>query len=64
LLNGKAGTLFKTGNHFELAKKIKFFVKRKSLFIKKVKFAKNFLYRFDNKIIKEKYYKILLKHLN
>ena len=64
LLNGKAGTLFKTGNHFELAKKIKFFVQRKSLFIKKVKFAKNFLYRFDNKTIKEKYYKILLKHLN
>ena len=34
----------------------------KNLFYKKARFAKKNLYRFANKTIQEKYYKILIKH--
>ena len=64
LINGKAGVTFKTGNYFDLNNKIKFFIKNKNLFYKKTRFAKKNLYRFANKTIQEKYYKILIKHFN
>ncbi len=64
LLNEKAGTTFKTGNYFDLKNKIKLFLENKNSFYKKAKFAKKQLYRFQNKIIEEKYYKILTKHFN
>ena len=62
LLNEKAGTTFKTGNYFDLKDKIKLFLENKNSFYKKAKFAKKQLYRFQNKIIEEKYYKILTEH--
>ena len=62
LINGKAGVMFKTGNYFDLNNKIKFFIENKNLFYKKTRFAKQNLYRFANKTIQEKYYKILIKH--
>ena len=62
LLNGKAGTTFKTGNYFDLKDKIKLFLENKNSFYKKAKFAKKQLYRFQNKIIEEKYYNILTEH--
>ena len=64
LLNGKAGTTFKTGNHFDLKNKIKLFLKNEIFFYKKAKFAKKKLYRFQNKIIEDKYNKILIEHFN
>ena len=62
LLNEKAGTTFKTGNHIDLKNKIKLFLENKNTFFKKAKFAKKQLFRFQNKIIEDKYYKILTKH--
>ena len=62
LLNGKAGTIFKTGNFYDLKNKIKIFFKNKDFFYKKVKYANKNLYRFENKNIEEKYYKLLVKH--
>tara|TARA_A100001011_G_C14265877_1_gene824620 strand:+ start:132 stop:1220 length:1089 start_codon:yes stop_codon:yes gene_type:complete len=64
LLNGKAGTMFKTGNYNDLKNKIKLFIRNKNFFYKKNKFAKKNLYRFNNEIAKEKYYKFLIKQLN
>jgi len=64
LLNGKAGTIFKTGNFYDLKNKIKNFIKKKNFFYKKTKYAKKNLHRFENKIIEEKYYKLLVKHFN
>ena len=64
LMNGKAGTLYKTGNYHDLAIKIKLFIKKKTVFDKQVKFAKKNLIRFDNKIILQKYNKILIKNFN
>ena len=64
LMNGKAGTLYKTGNYIDLSNKIKFFIKNKIFFIKQVKFAKKNLYRFENNIFLQKYNKILIKNFN
>jgi len=64
LLNGKAGTLYKTGNYRDLSYKIKLFIKSKFLFDKQVKFAKKNLIRFENKIVLQKYNKILIKNFN
>ena len=64
LMNGKAGTLYKTGNYIDLSNKIKFFIKNKIFFIKQVKFAKKNLYRFEDNIFLQKYNKILIKNFN
>jgi glycosyltransferase involved in cell wall biosynthesis len=64
LLNGKAGTLYKTGNYQDLSNKIKLFIKNKFLFNRQVKFAKKNLTRFENKIVLQKYNKILIKNFN
>jgi glycosyltransferase involved in cell wall biosynthesis len=64
LMNGKAGTLYKTGNYYDLTTKIELFIKNKSLFDKQVKFAKKNLIRFENKIFLQKYKKILIKNFN
>ena len=64
LMNGKAGTLFKTGDFNDLNKKIKFFINNKFFFNKQVKLAKKNLTRFDNKIILAKYNRILMKNSN
>ena len=64
LLNGKAGTLYKTGNYQDLSNKIKLFIKNKFLFNRQVKFAKKNLTRFDNKIVLQEYNKILIKNFN
>jgi glycosyltransferase involved in cell wall biosynthesis len=64
LMNGKAGTLFKTGNYFDLSNKIKSFIRNKYLFINQVKFAKKNLNRFENNIFLKKYNKILIKNFN
>ena len=64
LMNGKAGTLYETGNYIDLSNKIKFFLKNKFYFIKQVKFAKKNLDRFEDNIFLQKYNKILIKNLN
>jgi glycosyltransferase involved in cell wall biosynthesis len=64
LMNGKAGTLYKTGNYVDLSNKIKFFIKNKFFFTKQVKFAKKNLNRFEDNIFQEKYNKILIKNFN
>ena len=64
LINGKAGTLYKTGDYRDLSYKIKLFIKNKFIFDKQVKFAKKNLTRFENKIILQKYNKILIKNIN
>jgi len=64
LMNGKAGTLYKTGNYVDLSNKIKFFIKNKFFFNKQVKFAKKNLNRFEDNIFQEKYNKILIKNFN
>ena len=55
LQNGKAGTLFKTGDHFDLYKKIINFKKNK----KKITLAKKYLARFDYHKNLNKYLKLL-----
>ena len=62
LLNGKAGTIFKTGDFYDLKNKIKAFFINKNFFYKKTKYAKKNLYRFKNKNVEEKYYKLLIKY--
>ncbi len=64
LINGKAGTLYKTGNYHDLSNKIKFFIKDKFHFINQVKFAKKKINRFENNIFLQKYNKILIKNFN
>ena len=61
LLNGKAGTIFKTGNPKDLKNKIKFLKENKNFFYKKLKYAKKNLYRFENKNFDKKYKKLLIK---
>ena len=64
LINGKAGTFYKTGNYYDLSNKIKFFIKNKSFFADQVNFAKKNLNRFENNIFLQKYNKILIKNFN
>ena len=63
LLNGKGGALFKVKNYNDLAKKIIFYSHKKSLRIKKTKFAQSKMDRFDYSENLNKYYKIVKKHI-
>ena len=62
--NGKGGLLFKVGNHEDLENKIKYFLSNKKKCIKKLKFAKKRLYRFDYNFNLNKYYKTIINYLN
>ena len=64
LMNGKAGTLYKTGNYLDLSNKIKLFIKNRIFFIKQAKIAKKNLNRFGNNIFLQKYNKIIIKNFN
>jgi glycosyltransferase involved in cell wall biosynthesis len=64
LINGKAGTLYKTGDYIDLSYKIKLFIKNKIFSSKQVKFAKKNLNRFDDNIFLKKYNKIIMKNFN
>ena len=56
LLGGKLGELFKVGDYVHLSKIIVKFSKNKSLFLKKAKLAKKYLYRYDYYTNLDKYY--------
>lgn len=49
LLNGKGGELVNIKDYLKISQKIEMFSKNKKLFIKRAKFCKKNLYRFDNK---------------
>ena len=55
LLNGKGGDLFKVGDYKNLSKLIINFNLRKKINKKKLKYAKNQLYRFDYNVNLKKY---------
>ena len=57
--NGKGGDLIKIGDELSLSNKIKFFKKNKKLCMKKLKFAKKRLDRFDSKINLDKYLNLI-----
>jgi len=61
--NGKGGLLFKVGDYKDLEKKIKYFLLNKKACIKKIKYAKKRLNRFDYKYNLNKYNNIVQKHL-
>ena len=63
LLNGKGGALFKVKNYNDLAKKIIFYSHKKSLRIKKTKFAQSKMDRFDYSENLNKYYKVVKKYI-
>ena len=63
LSNGKGGALFKVKNYNDLTKKIIFYSHKKSLRIKKTKFAQSKIDRFDYSENLNKYYKIVKKHI-
>jgi glycosyltransferase involved in cell wall biosynthesis len=55
LLNGRGGTFYKKRNVFSLMKKISLFMDNKKIFEKKLKVAKNNIYRFEEKRILKQY---------
>lgn len=63
LLNGKLGILYKTGNYFDLYKKIVLFYKNKRKYRTKAKLAKKYLYRYDYKKNLNKYLSIINKYI-
>ena len=63
LLNGKLGTLFKTGSHIDLYKKILHFNNNKVKYKTKALLAQKFLKRFDYKTNLSKYNKIINKYI-
>ena len=63
LLNGKCGSLFKIGNHYELANKIIYFYNSKKIFKKKIKLGYKNLFRFDYNENLNKYFQTIKKYL-
>tara|TARA_B100001123_G_scaffold380045_1_gene449394 strand:- start:872 stop:1972 length:1101 start_codon:yes stop_codon:yes gene_type:complete len=61
--NNKGGLLFKTSDHIDLAKKISFFETNKHKCLKKVKYAKSRLHRFDYNKNLNIYYNFLKSEL-
>ena len=59
LNNGKGGLLFKTGNQYDLAKKIVYYYNNKKILNKKINFAYKNLYRFDYNNNLKKYFKVV-----
>ena len=57
--NGKGGLLFKTGNHFQLSRKIVFAIINKKKCTQKILFARKRLERFNYSKNLLKYFKIL-----
>ena len=55
LLNGRGGTFYKKRNAYSLMKKISLFLDNKKTFKKKLKVAKNNIYRFEEKRILKQY---------
>ena len=55
LLNGRGGTFYKKNNKYSLMKKISLFLDNKKTFKKKLKVAKNNIYRFEEKRILKQY---------
>tara|TARA_B110000971_G_scaffold191219_1_gene202711 strand:+ start:1235 stop:2362 length:1128 start_codon:yes stop_codon:yes gene_type:complete len=55
LLNGRGGTLYKKKNKYSLIKKISLFMNNKQIFKKKLKVAKKYIYRFEEKKILKQY---------
>tara|TARA_Y100000590_G_scaffold163945_2_gene187892 strand:+ start:1649 stop:2746 length:1098 start_codon:yes stop_codon:yes gene_type:complete len=64
LLNGRGGLLFKTSDHKDLAKKIKFFINNKKICNKKLTLARKKLKRFDYQKNLNLYLKIVKKLIN
>ena len=63
LLNGKLGILYKTGDYFELYKKLLIFIKNKNKYQKKTVLAKKYLNRYDYKNNLKKYLNIINKYI-
>ncbi len=63
LLNGKLGILYKTGNYFDLYKKIMLFYKNKKKYKRKAILAKKYLYRYDYENNLIKYFKTINKYI-
>ncbi len=61
LMNGKGGSLFKTGNSQDLLKKIESVIQNKTQIKKKVSISYKSLHRFDEKKNLEKYFNLLKK---
>ncbi len=59
LLNGKGGFIFKKHDFYSLANKIQLFLRNKNILIKKLKIAKKNTYRFEEKLIINKYKNLL-----
>ena len=59
LLNGKGGFIFKKQDFYSLAAKIQSFLRNKNILIKKLKIAKKETYRFEEKLIINKYKNLL-----
>ena len=57
--NGKGGLLFKMKNSDDLTKKILFFFRNKKICLKKIKYAKRRLGRFDHNTNMNKYLKLV-----
>jgi len=55
LLNGRGGTFYKKKNTYSLVKKISLFMDNKKIFKRKLKVAKNNIYRFEEKRILKQY---------
>mgnify|MGYP001164964538 FL=1 len=63
LLNGKSGSLFKIGNHTELANKIIYHYNNKKISKKKINLGYKYLYRFDYNLNLNKYFQVIKKYL-
>ena len=63
LMNGKAGIFFKMNDYKDLAKKIYYINKNKTILKKKTLIGYNNLHRFDQETNLNKYYSILKKYL-
>jgi glycosyltransferase involved in cell wall biosynthesis len=55
LLNGRGGTFYKKKDTYSLMKKISLFMGNKKIFKKKLKVARNNIYRFEEKRILKQY---------